>query len=178
VKTSFSTFSDPQKRILDASLGSIRLLNLYIPNGSTLDSDKYAYKLDWLSHAYTHIKEIAMSGQRFIVMGDFNIAPTELDVHDPSHWSDCVLVSPPERAWFQSILDLGMIDTFRALHPKQQGFSWWDYRGGSFRRNHGLRIDFILASLNLPCYESLVDQHCRAQEQPSDHAPVLTRFSI
>lgn len=174
----FADYHDPQKRVLDASIGPIRILNLYIPNGAAVGSDKYAYKRSWLTHAYTHIQQAVALNIPFVVVGDFNIAPTDLDVHDPDKWSDGILVSPPERAWFQSVLALGMTDTFRDLNPESKTFSWWDYRGGSFRRDHGLRIDFILASPQLNWHQSSIDQHCRAEEKPSDHAPVTTTFSI
>lgn len=174
IRHGFDGYDDPQKRIIMADVGPIRLLNLYIPNGSSVGSEKYDYKLAWLAHAKSCIK--ANQSKPLVVVGDFNIAPTDLDVHDPIKWSDGILVSPEERQWFQEITDMGMIDTFRDCHPDAQTFSWWDYRGGSFRRNHGLRIDFIMAHPSLSWRDSWIDAHTRAEEQPSDHAPVITTF--
>ena len=178
ITTQMHPEQDPQKRFICTTHSDCHLVNLYIPNGATLESDKYAYKLTWLSQCLHFIDSLKKTTDRpIVVVGDFNIAPTDLDVHDPEIWQNRILVSPPERAWFQEVLDLGFYDSYRQHNPDTPGFSWWDYRAGGFRRNHGLRIDFILATHDLQCTHSWVDQTARAASQPSDHAPVISTFN-
>lgn len=171
---SLPNFEDAQKRFLAVSIESLRIVNVYIPNGQTVLSEKYQYKLLWLQNLIEWLNQTLASHQQVILLGDFNIAPQPIDVHDPQKWDGQVLFSAPERAAFQKILDQSLYDTFRLTHPEQQSFSWWDYRQGSFRRNFGLRIDHILVSepLKIYCMDAGVDITTRALEQPSDHAPV------
>ncbi len=177
--TEIPDMPDPQRRVLAANWGDIRIVNLYVPNGSEVDSDKYQYKLRWLEKLNLWVKQLLEENDKLILLGDFNIAPQDEDVHDPAAWQGSVLVSPPERAALQSLLDQGLADCFRLTeHPPQQ-FSWWDYRAGAFRLNHGVRIDLILASqaLQQRCQACSIDVSPRELDQPSDHAPVIAEFS-
>ncbi len=173
-------FQDPQKRILACTIGNTRVINLYIPNGSELDSDKYIYKLNWLDALTCFLRSEIKKHNNLIILGDFNIAPTDKDVHDTKIWNNGILCSPPERKALQEILDLGFIDVFRQFKQPEKTFSWWDYRAAGFRRNAGLRIDLILASKNLSlnCKSSYIDKEPRSWERPSDHTPVVAEFNI
>ena len=173
-------FEDEQQRILAATIPfvgtqPIRLVSAYFPNGQSPDSDKFIYKLSWLKALQTWLGEELQQNSRLALLGDFNIAPTDVDVHDPSNWVGQNLVSPEERKAFQELLELGLTDSFRMFEQPPKTFSWWDYRMMGFRRNAGLRIDHILLSeaLKERCSASLVDKEPRTWEQPSDHAPVI-----
>lgn len=174
VVTDIPELIDPQRRILAATIAGIRLINLYIPNGAAVGTDKYAYKLMWLEKVTAFIKQQLSCYPKLSVVGDFNIAPEDRDVHSPEEWTGCVLVSPEERQAFAECIALGLKDSFRNFDQDPQLFSWWDYRAASFRRNRGLRIDHILLSdaLNANCIESSIDVEPRRSERPSDHAPV------
>ena len=178
--TDIPTYHDPQRRILAATICGIRIINLYVPNGAAVDTDQYSYKLNWLSQVTEFIKHELQQHQQLAVVGDFNIAPEDCDVHDPDKWQGCVLVSPAEREAFNTMLSLGLHDSFRNFKQAEQCFSWWDYRAGGFRRNHGLRIDHILLSttLNQACRQSNIDVTPRRSERPSDHAPVWFSLEI
>jgi exodeoxyribonuclease-3 len=167
--------AEEQKRFVAATFGDLHVVNAYVPNGSAVGSDKYAYKLGWLADFRDYLKDTLARWPKLLVMGDFNIAPADIDVHDPAAWEGQVLVSPPEREALDAILSLGLRDTFRELNPDLQAFTWWDYRAGGFRRNHGLRIDHVLVSPALwpACRACSVDLEARRAERPSDHAPVL-----
>ncbi|MFC1526107.1 exodeoxyribonuclease III [Candidatus Latescibacterota bacterium] len=169
---------DPQRRVLGVTVGDLRFLNLYVPNGQEVGSEKYAYKLDWLERARDHIEAQLREYDRFVVVGDFNIAPQDRDVHDPEAWAGQVLCSDPERQAFQRLLDAGLADTFRLFDQEEGVWSWWDYRRGAFRRNMGLRIDHILVSPTLAstCAACRVDREPRGWERPSDHTPVVAEF--
>jgi len=171
---------DPQRRVLGATVGGVRILNLYVPNGQAVGTDKYDYKLDWLSCLRRQLEKELAAHERVVVMGDFNIAPEDRDVHDPEEWRDKVLCSEPERAALGALLDLGLEDTFRLFDQPEALFSWWDYRAAGFRRNRGLRIDLVLASRPLArcCTGSSVDLDPRRLERPSDHAPVFADFEL
>lgn len=179
VLTDLPQFVDPQRRILIADTGSIRVANLYVPNGQAIGSEKYLYKLDWLKHVHEHLQSEFTHHSNLVVLGDFNIAPSDLDVHDPALWEGQVLVSAKEREAFQGLLEIGFYDAYRHLHPNEPGFTWWDYRQAAFRRNMGLRIDHILMSQNM--VKSLnhcdVDKNTRSHERPSDHAPMVAIFN-
>ncbi|QWD78621.1 exodeoxyribonuclease III [Polynucleobacter sp. MWH-Svant-W18] len=172
--------SDEQQRILAATIPfsgtqPIRLVSAYFPNGQSPDSDKFAYKLDWLNRLQSWLTSELEQSQRLALLGDFNIAPTDEDVHDPKAWEGQNLVSPPERNAFQELLNLGLHDSFRMFAQAPKTYSWWDYRMMGFRRNAGMRIDHILLSEQLKekCSASIVDKEPRTWEQPSDHAPVI-----
>lgn len=171
---------DDQKRVLCADINGIKVLNIYVPNGSEVGSEKFAYKLYWFSHLQTFVKNLAAKSGRVIILGDFNIAPEDRDVHDPVAWEGNVLVSEPERMEFKKLLAAGFSDIFRLFEQPENSFSWWDYRAASFRRNHGLRIDHILTSKKLAdkCIACRIDTKPRKLERPSDHAPVSADFDI
>jgi len=176
--TALPGLEDPQKRLLCAADGELCFLNLYVPNGSEVGSDKYAYKLDWLTHLQRYVHSLLAEHPNVMVVGDFNIAPEDRDVHDPEAWRDKVLFSEPERQAFRKLLDHGLVDCYRLFEPAEDGFSWWDYRAAAFRRNRGLRIDHILASRPLAerCRACRIDKGPRGNERPSDHAPVVAEF--
>jgi exodeoxyribonuclease III len=174
---------DEQQRILAATIPfagmqPIRLVSAYFPNGQSPDSDKFIYKLDWLNKLQTWLAEELEQNQRLALLGDFNIAPEDQDVHDPKAWEGQNLVSPPERDAFQELLKLGFTDSFRLFEQAPKTYSWWDYRMMGFRRNAGMRIDHILLSeaLKEQCRASIVDKEPRTWEQPSDHAPVIAEI--
>lgn len=173
-------FEDEQQRILAATIPfagtqPMRLVSAYFPNGQSPDSDKFIYKLSWLKALQTWLGEELQQNSRLALLGDFNIAPADIDVHDPSKWIGQNLVSPEERQAFQELVQLGLTDSFRMFEQPPKIFSWWDYRMMGFRRNAGLRIDHILLSeaLKDKCTASIVDKEPRTWEQPSDHAPVV-----
>ena len=173
-------FTTPERRVLAATFGKLRMINLYVPNGSTPGSDKYDFKLRWLEALAGWLKSEIAAYEQVVVVGDFNIAPEERDVHDPEVWKDTVLFSEAVRGAFQSLIEAGLCDTFR-LHCQDSGlYSWWDYRMAAFRRNLGLRIDHILASpaLSKTCTACRIDKAPRKWERPSDHAPVIAEFDI
>lgn len=176
IVTDVEGLDDPQRRILVATVGDIRVINLYVVNGSEVGSEKFEYKLHWLEQVTKHINIELEKHKKVVVLGDFNIAPDDRDVHDPEAWQGKILCSDDERTALNKILDLGFKDTFRLFDQEEQLFSWWDYRGGGFRRNHGLRIDLILASDVLKCKSSCIDKTPRSWERPSDHTPVIAEF--
>jgi exodeoxyribonuclease-3 len=171
-------FADEQKRMIAATVEGVRLVCVYCPNGQSLDSDKYPYKLAWYDALIAWLQEELARHPKLAVLGDYNIAPDDRDVHDPQVWQDCVLVSAPERERFQALLALGLKDSFRLFEQPEKTFSWWDYRMMGFRRNQGLRIDHILLSAPLAaaCTASTIDRDMRKLERPSDHAPVVAEF--
>jgi exodeoxyribonuclease-3 len=170
---------DPQRRILASTIDDVRLLNLYVVNGQEVGSDKYSWKLEWLDKVSSWIQQEIARHEKLVVVGDFNIAPADEDTWDPDLWHDRILCSQPERAALQKLLDMGLTDTFRLFDQEPESFSWWDYRAAGFRRNHGLRIDLILASklMQGSCTASYIDREPRKLERPSDHAPVVAEFS-
>ncbi len=174
--TALPDFDDAQKRVLFAHLDEVHILNLYVPNGQSLDSDKYQYKLRWLEQLNRWLTQLLREHPQLVVLGDFNIAPEDRDVHDPKAWEGGVLVSGAERAAFRSLLEQGLQDSFRLFHQEGGHYSWWDYRAAAFRRNLGLRIDHILLSPALAgrCLGTHMDREPRGWERPSDHVPVIT----
>ncbi len=177
--TDLPDFEDPQRRVLAATIGDTRIIDLYVPNGSEVGSEKYAYKLDWLASLRNFLEAEMATHQNVAVLGDFNIAPADADVYDPEKWGDAILCSPKERDALSALIDLGLTDVFRKFEQPESTFSWWDYRAAGFRRNAGLRIDLILTSASMTerCTASYVDKEPRAWERPSDHAPVVAEFS-
>lgn len=171
---------DPQRRILVASFGDIRVVNLYVPNGGEVGSYKYAYKLDWLAKMRAYLADQLHDHPRLVVLGDFNIAPEDRDVHDPDAWREKILCSTPERQAFAGLVELGLSDAFRLFDQPEASFTWWDYRAAGFRRNLGLRIDHILVSpaLRAVCTRCWIDKEPRKLERPSDHAPVVAEFAL
>lgn len=173
-------FDDPQRRVLAATIDDVRVVDLYIPNGSEVGSDKYAYKLSWLSMLRDFLADEMTRHEKLVVLGDFNIAPADEDIHDPVKWGESILASPAERQALSELLALGLTDVFRNFEHPEKTFSWWDYRAAGFRRNAGLRIDLILTSnaMTNACTSSYVDKEPRAWERPSDHAPVVAEFKF
>ena len=171
-------FEDEQKRVLGASYGGLRVFDLYVPNGQSVGSEKYEYKLRWLTALRDHLRAELARHPKIVVVGDFNIAPEDRDVHDPEEWRGQVLCSDAEREKLAALLELGFVDVFRRFEQPEKSFSWWDYRAAAFRRNRGLRIDLILASpaLAASCAACSIDVEPRRREQPSDHAPVWATF--
>ncbi len=152
----------------------MRIVNLYVVNGQAVGTEKYAYKLDWLAKVASHLEREIRNHPRLVVLGDFNIAPDDRDVHDPVAWHEQVLCSTPEREALKRVLDTGLFDSFRRFNDDGGHYSWWDYRQGAFRRNLGLRIDLILASeaLREHCSAAAIDRAPRTWERASDHTPV------
>lgn len=173
-------FEDAQVRLIAATMQGVRLVCAYIPNGQSLESDKYQYKLSWLTALTAWLKTEMARYSKLALLGDYNIAPQDADVHDPKKWEGQVLVSAPERDAFQALLDLGLTDSFRLFDQPEKSFSWWDYRGFGFRKNAGMRIDHILLSAELVplCSECVIDIEPRKNERPSDHTPVIANISI
>jgi exodeoxyribonuclease-3 len=174
----FPAFDDPQRRVLASTVGDVRVINLYVPNGSEVGSDKYDYKLRWLATLRDFLEEELARHENVVVLGDFNIAPSDEDVYDPEKWGEGILCSPREREALHNLLELGLTDVFRKFEQPEKTYSWWDYRAAGFRRNAGLRIDLILSSPSMTerCSASYVDKEPRAWERPSDHAPVIAEF--
>jgi len=169
---------DPQRRVLAVTIGGVRVINLYVPNGSEVGSEKYQYKLGWLRALRDYLAAQLEKYDNLVVLGDFNIAPADEDVYDPEKWGEAILCSPLERAALSDLLDLGLADVFRKFDQPEKSFSWWDYRAAMFRRNAGLRIDLILTSdpMTKRCTASYIDREPRTWERPSDHAPVVAEF--
>jgi exodeoxyribonuclease-3 len=168
-----------QKRFLATTVDGVRIVNVYVPNGESVVSAKYPYKLDWLRALAAWLPEELRRYPRLVLLGDFNIAPEERDVHDPRRWHGKVLFSDPERAAFRELLDAGLIDVFRRFDQPEKSFTWWDYRLNGFTRNWGLRIDHILCSpaLAADCRACRIDTEPRRAERPSDHTPVVAEFT-
>jgi exodeoxyribonuclease-3 len=173
-------FDDPQKRVLAVCFGDVRVVSVYVPNGQTVGSEKYEYKLRWLDRFHSWLADELARYPKLAVGGDYNIAPEDRDVHDPVLWQGSVLVSEPEREKFRRLTDLGFVDSFRLFPQEEKSFSWWDYRMLAFRRNRGLRIDHFLLSPALArvCTSCVIDKSLRAEERPSDHAVVVAELAL
>ena len=173
-------YDDPQRRVLAASVGGLRIIDLYVPNGQSVGSEKFFYKLGWLRSLRGWLRAELAAHPLLLVLGDFNIAPEDRDVHDPAAWVGSVHVSPEEREALQDTLAIGFVDLFRQFEQPPRSFSWWDYRAGAFRRNQGLRIDLLLASQALAerCRGCTIDVEPRRSERASDHTPVIATFDI
>jgi len=174
--TEIPGLDDPQRRILAATIDGIRVINVYIPNGQEVGSEKYDYKFRWLNAFRDYLAGELAAYPRLMVLGDYNIAPADIDVHDPKRWQGKIMCSEAEREMFQSLLSLGLTDSLRTLHPAEPMFSWWDYRLNAFRRGWGIRIDHILTTPAIELHSAGVDAEERGRERPSDHAPVWLEF--
>lgn len=172
-------FDDPQQRVIAAGVDGVRVVCAYFPNGQSVDSDKYHYKLKWLAALGAWLKDELQRHPELALLGDFNIAPEDCDVYDPVAWKDQVLCSEPERDAWRRLLDTGLADAFRLFTQPEKSYSWWDYRMMAYRRNRGLRIDHILLSPPLAqrCRACSIDREPRKLERPSDHAPVLAELA-
>ncbi|RRS00959.1 exodeoxyribonuclease III [Aquabacterium soli] len=178
-------FEDEQARVIAATvphptLGHVRVINGYFPNGQAPDSDKFVYKMRWLDALREWVRQELLAHPNLVLMGDYNIAPTDDDVHDPVAWAGQIHCTPEERAHFQQLLGLGLTDSFRMFEQAPRLWSWWDYRNLAFRKNQGLRIDHILVSDALKPHvsASAIDKLPRKNERPSDHAPVVTSLTL
>jgi exodeoxyribonuclease III len=176
VQYGLPNFDDVQKRLIAATVGGVRVICVYIPNGESVDSDKYQYKLAWLAALHAWLRDEMLRYPKLALLGDYNIAPEDIDVHDPAAWAGKVLCSEAERAAFKGLQQLGLRDAFRLFEQPEKSFSWWDYRMMGFRRNHGLRIDHILISETVVCTACSIDKAPRKLERPSDHTPVLAEI--
>jgi len=178
--TDIPGLDDPQRRILAVTIDDVRVIDLYVVNGSAPGTEKFAYKMHWLEQVTRFIEAEMQRFEKVVVLGDFNIAPEDADVHDPEAWKDDILCTVEERDALKKIKALGLIDTFRMFEQKEKQWSWWDYRKAAFRRNMGLRIDLVLASKALAdkCSAAYIDKEPRRQERPSDHTPVVAEFDI
>jgi len=177
--TALPGFPDEQKRVLAATVDGTRVICVYVPNGESVESDKYQYKLRWLEALHAWLRDELKRHPQLVLLGDYNIAPEDRDVHDPRLWEGKVLFSEPEKAAFRRLLDLGLKDSFRLFEQPEKSYTWWDYRMNQFKRNMGLRIDHILVSEALAsrCKACVIDRAMRAQERPSDHAPVMAELA-
>jgi len=166
---------DAQKRLLSAKLHGVRVVNLYVPNGSVFGSDKYYHKLAWLESLAQYLSILRQTEKEILLCGDFNVALTDLDIYDPSDRETSIMASPAERTALEKVLNLGFVDIFRQQNPEGGHYSWWDYRAGSFRRNLGWRIDYHFPSVELAQRVTTceIDVSPRRNKQPSDHAPVI-----
>ncbi|NNC97868.1 MAG: exodeoxyribonuclease III [Gammaproteobacteria bacterium] len=180
VVTDFESIDDPMRRVLGCTINGLRIYNLYFPNGQALDSDKFHYKMNWLEALHAQLESESTNYEKRIVMGDFNIAPDEEDVHAPEEWAGKIHCSSVERTHIARLKEKGFVDCFRQFEQEPNIFSWWDYRAGSFRKNNGLRIDLIMASEELAknCQKCWIDKAPRKLEKPSDHTPVVAEFKV
>lgn len=180
VVSALPEFNDDQKRVVAVTVSGVRIICVYVPNGQSLESEKYRYKLSWLASLRSWIKQELIKYPRLAVLGDFNVAPEDQDVHDPALWEGGIHVSPAERLALREIMELGLKDSFRLFDQPPGLFSWWDYRMAAFRRNLGLRIDLILLSQALAnhCVSCVIDKVPRKWDRPSDHAPVIAEINL
>jgi exodeoxyribonuclease-3 len=178
VRLAIPSLEDDQKRVVAAGVGDIRVVCAYVPNGQAVGTEKFEYKLKWLRAFADWLGRELAAHPKLVVLGDYNVAPEDRDVHDPKLWQGQVLCSEPERAAFRRLLALGLKDGFRLFDQPEKSFTWWDYRLNAFKRNMGLRIDLILVSpaLAAVCRSCLIDKTPRALDRPSDHAPVVAEF--
>ncbi len=169
---------DPQTRLISATVGGIRVVNCYVPNGSSIGSEKFAYKMSWLKRLRAELDTWGTSASPLIVCGDINIAPDDGDVWDPFECEGKLLFHPLEREALKHVLDWGLVDAFRQKNPFSSAFSWWDYRGSGFKRNQGFRIDhhFISTALAQRCTGVQIWRDTRGWDRPSDHAPVVVEI--
>jgi Exodeoxyribonuclease III (EC 3.1.11.2) len=175
VRRDLADFADEQKRVIAATVAGVRVVCVYVVNGQAVGSEKFDYKLRWLAALRAQLRDELAAHAGLAVLGDYNIAPDDRDVHDPEAWRDQILCSPPERAAWQTLLDLGLVDALRQCHAEAGLYTWWDYRQAAFRRNLGLRIDHALLSPALAARltDCAVDPTPRRNERPSDHAPLV-----
>lgn len=173
-------YADEQARVIAGTVAGVRCIGAYFPNGQAPDSDKFTYKMGWLDGLRAWIANELKTHEKLVLMGDFNIAPEDCDVYDPVAWAGQIHCTPQERAHFQGLLELGLIDAFRLFEQPPKSWSWWDYRNLAFRKNQGLRIDHILVSqaLKAGVRSCVIDKLPRKNERPSDHAPVVVEIDI
>ncbi|HET9023752.1 MAG TPA: exodeoxyribonuclease III [Burkholderiaceae bacterium] len=175
VQANLPNFPDEQKRLIAATVAGVRVVCCYFPNGQAVGSEKYDYKLRWIAALNQWLREELVRWPQLALLGDYNVAPEDRDVHDPKMWEGQVLFSEPEKQAFRELVALGLVDSFRMFDQPERSYTWWDYRMLAFRRKMGLRIDHILLSkaLSTRCSRCSIDVEPRRLEQPSDHAPVI-----
>ena len=180
VQINLPNFPDEQKRLIAGTVGDVRVVCAYMPNGQEVGSEKYAYKLAWLAALAEWLQAELVRYPKLALCGDYNIAPDDRDVHNPAAWEGKILCSAPERAAFQRFLELGLSDSFRLFAQPEKTFSWWDYRMLGFQKNLGLRIDHVLLSAPLAaaCNAAGIDRAPRKLERPSDHAPAWATLNL
>ena len=173
-------FVDEQTRVISGIYEGVKIIDVYIPNGQSVGSEKFEYKMRWLTNLHRYLEASIKRNEQIVVLGDFNIAPQDIDVHAPIEWKGKVLCSDEEREWLHKIEKIGFVDSFRLFNQDEGLFSWWDYRMASYRRKMGMRIDLILISeaLRKNCMKSYIDETPRALEKPSDHTPVLIELRL
>ena len=171
---------DPQRRVISATVNGVRVINVYCVNGEALDSPKFQYKEQWFAALTEFVRDEMTHHEKLVLLGDFNIAPADADCYDPEKWHEKIHCSSIERQWFKNLLNLGLTDSLRQIHPEGAFYTWFDYRGAMFQRKLGLRIDHQLISpaLSAVLKDVYVDLDARAQERPSDHAPVVAEFDL
>jgi exodeoxyribonuclease-3 len=165
-------------RLIAATVGGVRVVNVYVPNGQSVGTEKFKFKLDWLARLRDYLNEHLWADDEALLCGDFNVAPEDRDVHDPDLWRGRILFSEPEKKAIRHVQEWGFTDAFRLHEPRPGFYSWWDYRAGGFRRNEGLRIDHVWVSEPLAerCRRAWIDKEPRGWERPSDHTPVVAEF--
>lgn len=179
-------FEDEQRRYIAADYpinegrDTVRVVNVYVPNGQALDSDKFGYKRAWFEKLRSAMRASLSANERVVLLGDFNITPSALDVHDPKKWQGSIHCSDIERLMLQKLMSEGLFDTYRQFNNQGEHFSWWDYRGAGYRANAGLRIDLILSSSTMldAASNCLIDEAPRKLERPSDHTPVVAEYAL
>jgi exodeoxyribonuclease-3 len=178
VQKNIPGLDDDQARVIAGTLGSLRVIGAYFPNGQAPDSDKFQYKLRWMEALRDWVRTELQAHPQLVLMGDFNIAPEDRDVYDPVAWAGQIHCTPQEREHFRALVALGLVDAFRLFEQPPKSWSWWDYRNLAFRKNQGLRIDHILVSQALqPLVRAcVIDKLPRKNERPSDHAPVIVEL--
>lgn len=171
---------DVDARIVWATCGGVRICSVYVPNGRELTNDHYTYKLDWFGRLRAHLDANHSPDEKLVILGDFNVAPTDIDVWSPAAFEGGTHVSQPERDALQRLKDWGLVDTLRERYPQDQIYSFWDYRNGDFHKRRGVRIDFLLSTPALAehCSADLIDRNARKGTKPSDHAPVMGVFDL
>ena len=171
-------FADTSARVITATIEDLRVVGAYFPNGQAPGTDKFEYKMQWLRALRDWLRDELATHPKLVLLGDFNIAPEDRDVHDPVAWAGQIHCTDEERGHFRHLLSLGLVDAFRLFEQAPKSWSWWDYRNLAFRRNQGLRIDIVLVSeaLKAAVRECAIDKAPRKAERPSDHAPVWLRL--
>jgi exodeoxyribonuclease-3 len=176
--------ADEQARYVEAVIGigseALRVASLYLPNGNPVESEKFAYKLAWMDRLYRHVQELLKSEDAFILGGDFNVIPEDSDVHAPERWREDALFRPETRSRFRAFLHLGLIEAFRSLHAETHAYTYWDYKGGAWNRDEGLRIDHLLLSPQAAdkLQACAIDREWRGKTRPSDHVPVWCELAM
>jgi len=173
--------ADEQARYIEATVDTVRVASIYLPNGNPVDSDKFGYKLAWLDRLVAHARDTLLPGEMPVVLGgDYNVIPDDRDVHDPAAWADDALFWPESRARFRTLLNLGMIEAWRALHDEAGQFSFWDYQRGAWQKDEGVRIDHLVLSPQAAdlMQDCQIDRKPRGREKASDHTPVWVELAV